>query len=111
MTRTPFRLCDIGEAFTWVDLRDFVANLPPTGDCAFYRAQYPKSWWWEPSFDFMAAILNSLQWANWQRGGGKGDKPRPIKRPKDPPKKGPKSAEELQNRKQLVKRREVTDGN
>lgn len=32
---------------------------------------------------FQAAQLHSLQWANWQRGGGRGSKPKPITRPID----------------------------
>jgi hypothetical protein len=31
----------------------------------------------------MAAIFYVLQWANWQRGGGKGDRPELVKRPED----------------------------
>lgn len=31
----------------------------------------------------MASILLALQGANWQRGGGKGDKPKRVDRPKE----------------------------
>lgn len=55
-------------------------------------------------------MLNALQWANWQRGGGKGEKPKPVKRPKEDPKKGPKSLNELQQRKKSVKRKAVDSG-
>ena len=71
---------------------------------------YPKSWWWQPDMDFLAAILNALQWGNWQRGGGKGDKPKPVKRPRDPSKKIPKSGKELEQLKQVAKRRAVQRG-
>lgn len=101
------RIDDIGDQLTWNDLRDFIANLPPNQDSALYRRQYPKSWWWQPEFDFYSAILNSLQWSNWQRGGGKGEKPKPVKRPKEDPKKGPKSINELEQRKKSVKRKAV----
>ena len=94
----------IGEEFTWADLRDFVAHLPPTPETALYRVQNPNSWWWSPDMDFYAAMLNALQWANFQRGGGKGEKPKPVKRPKEAPKKGPKSVDDLQARKQRVRR-------
>jgi hypothetical protein len=108
MTKAGVRLADIGEQFTWLDLRDFVGNLPPSPDSAVYRAQYPKSWWWTPEFDFLAATLNALQWANWQRGSGKGEKPKPVKRPKEQPKNGPISAEELQARKKSMRSRRTS---
>lgn len=44
------------------------------------------------------AILFVLQGANWQRGGGKGAKPKRLKRPKDGPIEV-KSSEELAARK------------
>ena len=28
MTFTGYRLCDIGDDFTWIDLRDFITHLP-----------------------------------------------------------------------------------
>lgn len=31
----------------------------------------------------MASILLALQGANWQRGGGKGDKPKRLERPRE----------------------------
>lgn len=104
MTKVGITVAGIGESFTWNDLRDFVAHLPPMPDSALYRAQNPKSWWWTPEMDFLAAILNTGQWGNWQRGNGKGDKPRAIKRPKEDPKKGPKSADELQARRSKVRK-------
>lgn len=95
---------DIGERFTWCDLRDFLNHLPPVTDTALYRAMNPRSWWWTPEMDFFAAVLNTLQWANWQRGNGKGEKPKPVKRPKEEPKKGPKSVDELLARRKTVRR-------
>lgn len=91
-------------------MKDFIANLPPNEESALYRSQYPKSWWWQPEFDFYSGMLNALQWANWQRGGGKGEKPKPVKRPKEDPKKGPKSLNELEQRKKSVKRKAVDSG-
>jgi hypothetical protein len=118
MTRTPYRLSDLGETFPWTDLRDFISHVPPVPECALYRAQYPKSWWWTADMDFLSAILVTGQWANWQRGGGKGDKPKPIKRPKDVvmSRKQPKTRQELQERKTKVqqeirRRRELSRGN
>jgi len=107
MTKTGYRLSDIGELFTWCDLRDFITNIPPTPDSAFYRVQHPQSWWWTPEIDFLGAVLTAIQWGNWQRGGGRGDKPQTVKRPLDKPKsvKGsvPQSGDELTARKQALK--------
>lgn len=36
-------------------------------------------------FDFLAMILVTLQGANWQRGRGKGPRPKIQKRPSDKP--------------------------
>lgn len=104
ITKAGVTLSDIGEGFSWPDLRDFIANLPPSGDTALYRVQNPRSWWWTPDMDLLAALLNTMQWANWQRGGGRGEKPKALKRPKEDPKKGPKSADDLQSRKSAVRR-------
>jgi hypothetical protein len=107
MTKTPYRLSDIGDEFTWSDLRDFITNLPPSQDCALYRVQHPQSWWWTPEIDFLGAVMTAIQWGNWQRGGGKGDKPQPVKRPVDKPKPTPgavpASSAELQTRKEALK--------
>jgi len=107
MTKTSYRLADIGDNFTWCDLRDFITNLPPTPDSAFYRVNHPQSWWWTPEIDFLGAVLTAIQWGNWQRGGGKGDKPQSVKRPPDKPKAEPGSVptskEDLKARKEAFK--------
>ncbi len=36
---------------------------------------------WSPADHFMATAVALLAGANWQRGGGKGSKPKPIPRP------------------------------
>jgi len=59
--------------------------LPPTEASAYFRARHPNSWWWTPDTDFLAAILCAVQGGNWQRGGGKGAQPAPVKRPSDKP--------------------------
>lgn len=107
MTMVGVRLSDIGERFSWVDVRDFVSNLPPTPDSAVYRARYPQSWWWQPEFDFYSAIVHALQGGNWQRGGGRGDYPKPIRRPKEQSRSDPKSASDLEKRKAVMKRKAV----
>jgi hypothetical protein len=71
--------------------------LPPTADSAYFRALHPKSWWWTPQTDFLAEILAAVQGGNWQRGGGKGPQPQPVKRPDQDDKPTPAlpSADEL----------------
>jgi len=91
MTMTGYTLDDVGERLSWNDLRDFVTHLPPTSASAFYRKTHPQSWWWTPELDFLGAVLTATQWGNWQRGGGKGDKPKPT------------SAKDLQARKAKLK--------
>jgi hypothetical protein len=102
---------------SWEEFRDFIAHIKPDGDSAFYRARYPNSWWWTPQIDFLAGILYAGQVANWQRGGGKGSRPKQPKRPKDRSmsarKHDPQNASELAARKQkledeLAKRRAVS---
>ena len=104
---TGYTLKDLGERLSWTDLRDFVAHLPPTSGSAFYRKTHPQSWWWTPEMDFLGAVLAAVQWGNWQRGGGKGDKPKQLKRPADKPTASPgaspTSAKELKSRKEKLK--------
>lgn len=86
-----------------------VEHLPPSGTSAYFRARFPNSWWWTPDHDFLALVLVTLQGANWQRGGGKGDKPKQIKRPSE---RKPKftSAAELKARKNRIKQRHNDKG-
>lgn len=39
--------------------------------------------WWGDSEHLLAGIFDLLAGANWQRGGGKGTRPKPIRRPTD----------------------------
>lgn len=50
---------------------------------AVYRKLNPKSHEWDVNTEIMAAIFYVLQWANWQRGGGKGERPELLTRPRD----------------------------
>jgi hypothetical protein len=77
-------MSDIGtERMTWCEFRSFLFGLPPNGSSAYFRARYPKSWWWEPHYGFLAAIAQATQGANWQRSGGKGDPPEMVTRPRE----------------------------
>ena len=70
-----------------------------------FRARFPQSWWWTADHDFMASMLLALQGANWQRGGGKGEKPKRIERPKDiPVTPGIRTAADLAARKEKLKK-------
>ena len=52
----------------------------------------------------MASILLALQGANWQRGGGKGEKPKRLERPKETPSTaGVRTPEDLAARKAQLK--------
>lgn len=42
---------------------------------------------WGTAEHLLAAIYDALKGANWQRGGGKGTKPKPLPRPGDAPAK------------------------
>lgn len=86
-------------------MKILIEHLPPTGESAYFRSRYPRSWWWNPTHDFMASILLALQGANWQRGGGRGEKPKRIERPKDiPVATGIRSAADLAARKEKLKK-------
>ena len=73
------------EDFSWSDLFVIIENVRPDGSSAMFRARHPRSWWWDSSIDFQAAILHSSALANWQRGGGKGGQPKMAKRPSERP--------------------------
>jgi len=79
--------------------------LPPTAESAYFRARNPRSWWWSADHDFLASILLALQGANWQRGGGKGEKPKRVERPKEAPPVKHVSADELAARRAELDRR------
>lgn len=73
---------DIGTyRLSWREFRVLVEHLGTKS--AYWRSKHPKSWPWGIDTEFLSAILFTLQGANWQRSGGKGDKPKFIKRPND----------------------------
>lgn len=41
------------------------------------------AWAWETTDHLLAGILDALRAGNWQRGHGKGSRPKPVKRPGD----------------------------
>lgn len=74
---------DIGVRLTWMELRSFLRWMPPTAESAYYRARKPNSWWVTPDLQLLSGILYALEGANWQRGGGQGKQPKPVKFPED----------------------------
>lgn len=64
---------------TWRRLGVLVRNLPPSSRLA--RLQHGDSVRWSDNEHLLAGIFDLLAGANWQRGNGKGSRPKPIKRP------------------------------
>jgi hypothetical protein len=62
-----------------------------------------------PEIQMLAGLLYAAEGANWQRGGGQGTAPKPVKLPVD---KEPdvKDAEDLASRKEALKRRREKRG-
>jgi hypothetical protein len=56
-----------------------IANLPR--DSAFVRSVLGEQADWSLTDHLLAAIFDTLASANWQRGGGKGRRPKPLPRP------------------------------
>lgn len=74
------RLADIGSRLlTWRDLLVIVRNLPPTSSLS--RAINGEAADWGVTEHLLALIADHLAGANWQRGGGQGMQPRPVRRP------------------------------
>lgn len=63
----------------WDDFAVWVKFLPASSQTV--QAAHGPSW--SPELHMLANIVDVLSWANWQRGGGKGSKPKPVKRPGD----------------------------
>lgn len=66
---------DVGVVISWIELRDWLEHLPPTGGSALFRARRPHDWWYDWPVRIAAYQLLALQGANWQRGGGKSTRP------------------------------------
>ncbi|MGE3835243.1 MAG: hypothetical protein AB7H43_10700 [Acidimicrobiia bacterium] len=57
-----------------------IRQLPLTSRTA--RAQFGPAADWGPAEHLLAHVADLLAGANWQRGGGKGQRPSPIPRPR-----------------------------
>ena len=95
---------DVGRRMGWREFWHWLRWLPPTGECAYWRSKKPRSWWVTPDLQLLAGVLYAVEGANWQRGGGKGSPPKPVKFPED--REVPiKDLDELNARKDEIKRR------
>lgn len=67
-----------------LDVAAMAAHLPR--DSATMLAVLPKTEHeaWDVSDWLLANVVDLLAAANWQRGGGKGARPKPVQRPKPP---------------------------
>lgn len=63
---------------SWRRLKILIEGLPR--ESRLVRSIDPSSVW-GPEAHLLASAVDLLQGANWQRGGGKGSRPRPVKRP------------------------------
>lgn len=73
-------LDDIGSpALTWRDLHVIVRNLPRAS--ALVREKHGEATEWGAIEHLLAIIADRITSGNWQRGGGRGSRPKPIDRP------------------------------
>lgn len=63
----------------------WIQQLPPGS--ALDRAQNGEEAVWDLHAHLLAAVFDTLTWANYQRTDGKGQKPKPLQRPGVGPKR------------------------
>lgn len=74
------RLWQVGtRAFGWDDFAVWVKFTPTASQLAMAVRGYQ----WSPEMHRLTDIFEVLAAANWQRAGGKGGRPKPVKRPGD----------------------------
>lgn len=71
-------LDDLGVTFSWTDFAAFVKFALPTSQLAISTVGYEP---WLRSEVLLATLIDTVRAGNWQRGGGKGPRPKPIKIP------------------------------
>lgn len=66
----------------WEPILAVIESEPADGP--IHRAKNPKDWhWYVPGYHETVLINELTAVANWQRAGGKGARPKPVKRPWD----------------------------
>lgn len=75
------RLRDLGtKRLTWRDLKVLVQYLPPAN--AIERARTGTDALWQLEHQLLAAVVDALNGANWQRAGdSRAQRPEPVPRP------------------------------
>lgn len=108
LDRLGLHVEDIGEWVSWEEFRIWLENLTPTGDSAYFRARYPHDWWFDMDLRLQSWQLLALQGANWQRGGGKGSRPKVFEPPKPKPQRPQREnvipIEDIKNRLEAARR-------
>ena len=72
-------LCDGTDRLNWRDVQ--VVILEADQGSAIARCELGESAFWTVDTHLLAGVLDALNGANFQRGGGRGKKPTPIPRP------------------------------
>ena len=72
-------LCDGTDRLNWRDVQ--VVILEADQGSAIARYELGESAFWTVDTHLLAGVLDALNGANFQRGGGKGKKPTPVPRP------------------------------
>lgn len=70
---------ELGERVSWRAVIGFVRHSGPSS--ALYRVSNGADSAWTLEAQLLALVADILNVANYQRGGGKGAKPKPIERP------------------------------
>ena len=70
---------ELGERVSWRAVIAFAKHAGP--GTALYRVSNGRDSAWSLDSQLLALIVDVLSVANYQRGGGKGSKPKPIQRP------------------------------
>lgn len=72
-------LCDGTDRLNWRDLE--VIIVESGRESAVMRYELGEAFGWEVGEYLLAGVLDALNGANYQRGGGKGQQPKPVPRP------------------------------
>ena len=72
-------LCDGTDRLNWRDVQ--VVILEADQGSAIARCELGESAFWTVDTHLLAGVLDALNGANFQRGGGRGKRPSPVPRP------------------------------